>query len=227
MDKETFVVKADEKYSECLGDSACGKCSCKEDRRPKGYVEIFEKDEDGNKKLISQSNLIVYVGREWVAQRIVNANNALAYANNTKDFSIYWLGLGTGASSDADPYTIEIPETLLDTDLENAIGISQTDATNCADLQGGWYMKHKIEAIEFLPDTDNSDKYLKTKLTTVIGVDDAIDSPFNLINEAGLYTASSGAGGHSGDFYLFAKITFPSITKTDTRELIIEWTIYT
>ena len=228
MDKEkdTVIISAEEKLSECLGDSAGGKCTCG-DRRPKGYVEIFERDENGEKKLISQSNLIVYVGREWAAQRLVDANNALATAANTKDFGIYWLGLGTGASSDSDPYTIEIPETLADSDLSTAIGIHQTDATNCADLQTGWYMKHKITSVSFSPDTDNSDKYLKTKLTTIIGEDDAIDSPYNLINEAGLYIASSGAGGHAGNFYLFAKITFPSITKTDTRELIIEWTIYT
>ena len=73
----------------------------------------------------------------------------------------------------------------------------------------------------------NLDGKGKSKISTTIGEDDAVDNPYHLINEAGLYVASSGAGAHAGDFYLFAKITFPSITKTDTRELIIEWTIYT
>jgi hypothetical protein len=56
-----------------------------------------------------------------------------------------------------------------------------------------------------------------------MGLDDGVGQ---LMNEAGLFTAASSAPGYSGTFHLFAKVTFPTIYKSDTRELLFVWYLY-
>ena len=43
-------------------------------RRPEGMVEIYEEDEDGNKRLVRKSNLVVYIGRETLYQHFKPTN---------------------------------------------------------------------------------------------------------------------------------------------------------
>ena len=93
--KETIVIQAEERYGcECLNDNTDKVQSSS--RKPQGRVEIYEVDEKGLKNLVGKSNLVVYVGRELIAQQIVDIENA--NASTDKDEFINWLGLGEGGT---------------------------------------------------------------------------------------------------------------------------------
>ena len=67
------------------------------------------------------------------------------------------------------------------------------------------------------------------KITITIGVDDAnglVGTAGQPLNEAGLYTAESDVGGYSGDFALFARVTFPTLLKDNTRRLQFVWYLF-
>jgi len=187
-------------------------------RTPFGFVEIYDITEE-EKKLIGKHNLVVYQGREWLGERIFNTENALT--TPTKDEYISWFGVGTGGCPPGDPLNPTSP-TNLDTDLDTKVGFNGTDHTY-AELIGGTYYKHPFDSVAFEQDTDNANKYLVCRLIITIGIDDANG---NNLTEAGLYTSESVAGGYAGPFNLFARVTFPSIVKTTSRQLVFVWYMY-
>jgi len=190
-------------------------------RGPRGYVEIYESEagKEEIKKLIGKSNLVVYLGREWLAQKMINQNNSNV-ASNKNEF-ICWLGLGSGGCPAGDPLNPTSP-TNDDTDLDTEIPISATDST-CADFHDGAYYKHPFDSMTFQQDENNSDAYIIVKVTTTISASDA--NGYN-ISEAGLFTALSDSGGYSGDFNLYARVTFPTQVKTSSRILTFLWYLY-
>ncbi len=202
-------------------------------RRPEGMVEIWEEDEKGNKKLVRKSNLVVYLGRETLAQILVNLNNTDELGNNrftsTKDDFISWFGLGDGGVLPADPFD-PVPPSNENNDLNSRVMINSSDSS-CADYhvdteegypKSGYY-KHPFQSIDFETDALNDNRYLVLKFSIPIGIDDANDER---LSEAGLFTATSRLGGHSGDFTLFARVTFPTIIKDASRRLIFVWYLY-
>ena len=228
-DVKTTVIHAKEYYGDnCLIDSVQEQQS---ERRPKGVVEIYEEQPDGKLKIVKKSNLVIYLGREMLAQRLVNTENASA--TPTKDEFVSWFGLGDGGVRPADPF-VPVPPTLNDGDLypygmASNVMISATDSS-AADYhivspgfsQEGYY-KHPFDSIEFERDTLNDSKWLTIKITTTIGVDDANGSQ---LSEAGLFSAESRDGGYAGQFSLFARVTFPSMVKTIDRRLVFIWFLY-
>jgi hypothetical protein len=196
--------------------------------KPEGYVEIYEEDENGERKLIGRHNLVLYQGREQLAQRMMNFENLMVVS--TKDEFVTWFGLGDGGVLPADPLD-PIPPILTDTELYSLVMINATDSSSAdynivdADHPEEGYYKHPFDSIEFEQDAMNDDKWLVIKITTVIGVDDA-----NLyqLSEAGLYTAESSLGGplNTGPFHLFSRVTFPSLIKTEDRRIIFRWFLY-
>jgi len=113
--------------------------------------------------------------------------------------------------------------------LANRIMINATDASS-ADyhvISSGYadkgYYKHPFDNIIFERDLLNDSKWLVVKVTTTIGTDDA--NGFQL-SEAGLFSSESRVGGYSGQFSLFARVTFPSMVKTTDRRLIFVWYLY-
>ncbi len=215
---ETIVVNIDDNYgSSCLKDST-NSINSKE-RKPEGFVEIYSIDKDGKKKLAGKSNLVLYVGREWIASRICNIKNS----NITPDPDefISWFGLGDGGAPVGDPLNPNTPTNTM-TGLSNEIPLHATDI-NLADLRSGYYYKHPLDSIEFQQDALNDDSWLILKVTTTISVDHA--NGYNL-NEAGLFTSDSNSAGHTGPFNIFSLVTFPSIVKDDTRQLVFYWYLY-
>jgi hypothetical protein len=220
-------VVASEFYGDnCLGDAIFrGQPS---GRSPKGWVEIWEEDPNtGTKKLVNKSNLIVYLGREYLVQRIFDLNNSSA--TPTKDEFLYWIGFGSGGVRPPDPL-VPIPPTLTDTDLNSLVMISATDSS-AADyhVAGGDYpetgfYKYPFDSVAFERDYNNEDKWLVGKITVTLGT--ALANG-NQISEAGLYTAESRNPGYSGQFSLFARVTFPTLIKTVHRRIIFIWYIYT
>jgi hypothetical protein len=231
--KTTEVEVHDHYGDECLGDSINRGMSS--ERRPAGEVHVYEIDDNGKRKLVQKSNLVVYNGREVLAQMLVRANNSLmdpinnATTLDAKDHFLSWFGLGNGGVVPADPLD-PVPPVLTNTNLNSEIMISATDSSN-ADYhllsESGYsksgYYKHPFDQIEFERDPLNDDKYIILKVTVTIGVNDANEEQ---ISEAGLFTAASDVGGWAGPFYLFARVTFSSIVKTTDRRLVFVWYLY-
>ena len=214
-------IKINDYYGEyCVGDKVVNHSdkhmSC---RKPQGFVEIYEvKDNSEERKLLGKHNLVVYLGREWLVSRAINLNNV--NINPTKDSWINWFSVGTGGTLPGDPFDPISPANE-DTNLDTIAGIS-TDATN-AQLISGVYYKKPFHDIQFEQDHENSDSWLLSRITTILKSTDAIDEQ---LSEAGLYTSESDIGGYSGPFYLFSRVTFPTIYKTSNRQLIFVWYLY-
>jgi len=231
---KNFEVVASEFYGDnCLGDSQQPNSQTSE-RRPKGWVEVYEEDpKTGKRNLVSKSNLIVYRGREMVAQRIFDVENATAQALDAtfpkKDEFLYWMGFGSGGVNPADPL-VPTPPTLTDTELNSLVMISATDSSaadyhvvDATHPKKGYY-KYPFDGVEFERDFNNEDKWLIGKITTTLGTALANGSQ---ISEAGLYSAASRSGGYNGQFTLFARVTFPTIIKTVDRRIVFIWYIFT
>ena len=215
---ETLVVNIDDNYgSSCIQDSVNGVDN--KARKPEGYVEIFSIDKDGKKQKVGKSNLVLFTGREWIASRICNIKNPGIDQDETE--YINWFGLGNGGTPAGDPLNPNVPVNT-DTDLSSEIPLHATD-TSCADERSGQFYKHPFDSIEFQQDALNDDSWLILKVTTTISVDHA--NGYNL-NEAGLFTSNSNVGGSGGPFNIFSIVTFPSIVKDDTRQLVFYWYLY-
>jgi len=215
---ENILIQVEEKYGDqCLSDSQ-GNLSCGI-RKPQGLVEVFEVGENGSKRLIRKSNLVVYDGRELITQKILDIQNT--NADTDKDEFLCWFGLGSGGVNPADPFD-PIPPVNSDTDLYEEIPISATDTT-CGDFHDGSYYKHPFESVIYEQDSHNDGKWLIAKIITTIDTDDANDEE---ISEAGLFTNLTNACGASGPFHLFARVTFPTILKTNVRRLTFVWYLY-
>ncbi len=220
---DTTIVKIKDNYGpKCLKEDVRKITS---ERKPIGYVEIYEKNEEtGEETFKGKHNLVVWQGREWVCSRLFQLNNAFISPILSTDY-INWFGLGESGATVGDPLT---PLTVTDdlTELFSPIVISSTDAS-CGDLQGSDYYKHPFDSVEYQTDASEGNSYVIAKIEITIGVDDANGSGTQNINEAGLYLAASSASGYSGNFHLFCMVTFPTLVKDINRQLKFLWYIYT
>lgn len=227
MAKDIEIHAHDEYGDHCLGDSVgAGRRQETSERRPKGYVEIYEVDDDGNKQLVGKNNLVVYHGRETLAQRLVDLENS--QVPQTKDEFLTWFGLGDGGVDPADPFDPVAP-VINDTELDSRVMINSTDTSN-ADyhvVSVGYpkegYYKKPFDSVDFETDSLNENKWLILKITVTLTIDDANGEQ---LSEAGLFTAESRAGGYSGQFSLFARVTFPTIVKDSSRRIVFVWYLY-
>ncbi len=223
---DTIEIIAKDFYGDnCLDDSVGNRNGIKKGS-PEGYVEIYEVDDSGNRKLVGKHNLVLYIGRELLAQRLVNVQNSNISA--TKDEFISWFGLGDGGVIPGDPLNPS-PPTLTDTGLSSQIMITATDSSaadyhtvDSSHPEEGYY-KIPFDSIEFEQDVLNDDRWLVIKITTTISADYANNKQ---LSEAGLFTAASDLGGYTGQFTIFSRVTFPSIVKTSDRRLIFSWFLY-
>lgn len=224
MTVKTFEINPHDHYDRCLTDSV-NKPNKKDNIKPKGYVEIFEQELDGKTKLLGKHNLVLYNGREWLAQRMVNKNNA----NVTSTYSDYisWFGLGDGGVTSGDPFSPLSP-VITDTDLASRVMINTSDSSS-ADyhvVSSGYpeegYYKLPFDDISFEQDELNDDFWLKIKINITVGTSDANGKQ---LSEAGLFTGSSNEP-TATNFNIFSRVTFPSIVKTSDRRLIFNWYLY-
>jgi len=256
MDKKeikTIEVIAKDFYGEnCIVDSSLTRTT--NNRKPKGMVEVYELKDDGKKQLIRKSNLVIYQGRETLAQMLVRTNTVdddgsppLVPVAGNKDMWVNWFGLGQGAAdTECSPGSGDIfapePPTNEDTELACPIMINAVDSSsadyhiegdpgypggNCQDTAGLYpetgYYKRPFNSIAFEQDNMNDNKWLVIKINIVIDVTDANGKT---INEAGLYTSPSNLGMTSGPFALFARVTFPTLLKDNSRRLQFVWYLF-
>ena len=185
------------------------------ERKPLGFVEVYE-----NEKLVDKQNLVVYSGREWMAERVHGFNNLNTPASFNS--SICSLGIGNGGAPVGDPLS-PISPIATDTNLINEVPISSTDSTYY-DFRNGFYYKHPFDSIEFLQDADNDNKWLVAKISTTIGYEDA--NGYN-INEAGLFIGTDRVGGgYEAPFVLFSRVTFETLVKKNSKEFMFLWYLY-
>ena len=220
-DEKDIVIKITDKYGDCLSDKSMGSGLKRTTERPKGFVEIYEVDKD-TKKLIAKPNLVVLLGRESLLSSAFRTRNE--HIVPTEDEFICWFGLGNGGCPIGDPLNPTAP-TVEDSDLTSSIMINASDST-CGDWRitpvVGYY-KHPFDSVSFEQDPDNYNYWLIGRVSITINNEDA--NGYNL-NEAGLFSAASSAGSYSGNFSLYARVTFPTIVKTDSRQLLFVWYVY-
>jgi len=216
--KKKIIVSAKDYYGDmCLRDSF-RRSPKVEGRRPQGRVEIHEIDEHGVDRILHKSNLVVYMGRELICEKILNIENTHTTTNMTE--FLCWAGLGNGGVNPADPFDPYAP-TNQDVALGNDVPINATNASY-ADFHDGYY--HKVPFTnEYEQDGYNNNAWIVSKIGITFGVADAINQE---VNEAGLFTATSDAGGFAGPFHLFARVTFPTIIKSSTIQLVFVWYLY-
>jgi len=228
-EKNTLFIVGDDQYK--IRDQSN---KLKQETRPKGYVEIYEVDENGEKILRNKSNLVVYLAREYVASRVFNRRNLVPQIPHTPDEFIYWFGIGDGGTPSGDPLN-PLPPTLTDTGLvsEKKFLSGSTGDANVGDYRdntapdGEGFYKLKIDSVEFTPDPDNDSRYLIAKATINIDLAYADGVTFS---EAGLFTsppdaADSTQGDANGPFHLFARLTFPAVVKS-SRQIVFVWYLY-
>lgn len=220
--KEILEVNIGDRYGQCLVDKQSFGINNKVKRsKPSGYVEIYDVLPNGDKQLIGKENLVVYKGREWLAERAFNTNNASVTTTPTEFIS--WLGLGDGGAPIGDPLNPNSPVST-DTSLSNDIFINTTD-TNCTDWRVSAFYKKPFDSIAFQQDAGNANKYLIVLVTTTIA---SADSNGENINEAGLFVcpSSSGGVGNTGPWDLFSRVCFSTIAKTSARQIVLLWYVY-
>ena len=222
--KVTEIITRDYYGDNCLVDQV--NVNRPQNRKPEGEVHIYEVIGDGNKKLIHKSNLVLYLGREMLAQRLVNLENFSAIP--TKDEFVSWFGLGDGGVRPADPLD-PTPPISNDVDMYSNVMISDSTSTyGDFHVAGGsypktGYYKKQFDTVEFERDVLNDDKWLVIRIKTTIGTNDANGEQ---LSEAGLFSAESSMAAYSGPFSLFARVTYPSLIKTEERRLIFVWYLY-
>ena len=216
-DKKITEVNITDNIGECLGDCLNGNCSL--ERKPSGYVEIHEKTKDGQTKLVGKSNLVLYSGREHLTQKIFNvANTEIPQALSEY---IYWFGAGSGGVVESSPF-VPIYPVNSDIGLNTDIVINPGDAS-CGDLRDGGYYKHRFDSVIYQQDESNDSRYLVAVIQITLDEQDCNDQ---VLSEAGLFTAASSAAGYSGNFNIFARVTFPSLSKDSSRVFVFSWFLY-
>lgn len=238
MEEKTLEININDHYGDkCFGDSLQVSNGEKlRNRKPQGEVHIYE-IKDGKRELYHKSNIVVYLGREMLAQRLVNINSV---AVPTKDEALYWFGLGEGGVVPADPLD-PTPASNQDNDLSQPVMLNDATSSVYAHHRNlgdpaddpyygtytfpktGFYKKRFDDDPEFETDPFNDDRYIILKITTTITIDDANGEQ---LSEAGLYSAESASGNYDGPFNLFARVTFPSIVKSADRRLVFIWYLY-
>jgi hypothetical protein len=203
-------------------------------KRPRGWVEAYEKLPDGQLKLIEKSNLVVYQGRQFIMQRAFNQS---LNAENDQDSFISWFGLGTGGTGAS--LLIPVVPKLTDTELVSPAIINNKSGTDC--INNG--LQHPIDSITYLTDPTNDNKELIASIVVTIGEDDAngpsggtTSSDFYDLSEAGLYisdsldqvdfTTAPDAANHLNTLKLFARVSFSSLRKFNERQIVFNWFIY-
>jgi len=208
----------------------------------KGRVRIYEhKIKNSDKKLYllrDTTNLVVFRGRNWLAQRAFNTN----MSSTTIDMkSLYpcWLAIGTGATIAGNPTAVSSPD-LTNTELsahgviDSGIRYVTVDVKQYHLFDNGYPTIIEDTEVSAVGLTTLNDRKLIAKTITTFEANEANNdggisdsSSYQEISEAGVFVSDS------DDIYpvptimrLFARVTFPTVVKNNSVRLIIEWEFY-
>ncbi len=222
----------------------------------KGRVQIHARDLGEGKKLYlveDTSNLIVYRGRSWLMQRAFAQDQPNDVPSGSRAWSsrwIRWFGIGEGGASVGDPLIAEppgldncqlvTPGTLGTT---NPGVIETTDGSHQFVSFDSGYPKFTVDtevpAIGETLCTDSSatdpfdlanhdgDEFLVGVMQMTLTSGMANGTGYQDLSEAGLFCSDTGTTfADIDDLNIFARVSFSTIRKTSSRELIFTWYIY-
>lgn len=196
-------------------------------KRPRGFVQVFENNNNELKKITESNNLVVYAGRNWLMKRAFNQLTTTQASPGINSY-ISWFGLGVGGSTSN--LLTPVTPILTDDDLYNQIVINANDPACAYDGR-----LHPFDNVVFEEDDDNQSELLIANVTTTIGENDANgpsgsvgESAYYDLNEAALYISNTHVSNSfdPSSLKLFARVTFSTTRKTSNRQLVIMWKIY-
>lgn len=172
----------------------------------------------------STHNLVVYSGREFAIQKVLNISNGAPA--NLRGYNITHFGIGSGGT-ESDNLTALVGPHDDDTSIYKGIQMSQsnTDYLSYTDQNGNniSYGAKPITldggSMQIILDS-GTNRYTTAKVTLVIdpqGHDDALTDTFLLSEAALFYTDGSNVRG------LFAHVCFSGKYIDPTDKVVIEW----
>jgi hypothetical protein len=205
----------------------------------KGRVEIFttQDGEELERKEYDGTNLVIYRGRSWLAQRAFGIDKD---ASLYSDKFISWFAFGNGGCVNGQPYVPSSPN-LNNTGLVKH-GVIGPIGMRHITVGGKQYAQFDAGSPDFIDDTevpagsvaDSMDRLLVAKINVTFdknqannddGISDA--SAFQEINEAGLFFADKNKIDDAPtQLDLFARVTFPTIFKNRNKGIRFSWYLY-
>jgi len=192
----------------------------------KGRVEITDVH---NNRILEKSNLVLYKGREWLAQRAANFLSPVEQDHNRTNHYINYFTVGIGGATPGDILTPLSPEKT-DEDLNTPVLLNTNDSTYITKTRDNDALTYQLKTITsktFKNDLLNQNRYLIVQFQTMLLNSDANGpngNSFFDINEAGLYIGDE--SGTPGSVSIFARCTFSTIRKDNSRGLVFNWYIY-
>lgn len=217
----------------------------------KGRFRIFERKVGDSKLYLVEdtTNLIVYHGRNWLIQRAFNTD--LTARPNWKSNYISWFALGSGGAVVGDPLTPAAPD-LTDVTLDTHVALGGSGGNvithqtlDYHTFDPGYPRLIHDGTVSSDPDIDLSctetdpgdaltypcDSFLIAESKVTIAADEGNGGGSQNINECGLFVSPShlvgdAPGFGATDIQMFARVTFSTIVKDSSRELIFSWYVY-
>jgi len=186
----------------------------------RGAGEVYL-DKDMKKLHYKTDNLIVYISREIIAQRIFGVNRVTPAPGTPgqSEYTVNFLSVGSGGASSSDPFSPLVVNNE-DLGLINEVRFTTDFVGNPLYAINGF--KKRIGDKQILQDDLNNNRYIIVKTTTIIGKDECNG---NFLNEAALWFTHSEDGTEidSTNIVMASRFTFPSMMKTSELEPIIVW----
>ena len=207
MEKNNYIIF--DNYRKTLQD----KCVNATDPRPRGFVNAYEVDRKGRRKLVGKSNLIVWSGRQIMLQKLLGLDRVAG--SGEKDLTLFWWSHGSGGADPANPSN-PIDPNAGDTSLTNEEKFIVGDP-NYADSGN----KKILPPVVWEQDALNGNSWLIAKFTIQLT---SLEGNGHKVNELGLWLSDTNSPATASVFVPFAKVTLPSIDKYSGR--ILEWDWY-
>jgi len=218
----------------------------------KGRVRVYEKEIGKGKKLYlvqETNNLVLYRGRNWLAQRALYCNLSTERVG-WRDRFINWIAIGSGGAVSGSP--LEPTSPALPNYQLSAHG-TVNDGTRYITVNGKDYHNFDPGFPKLVYDEDVDEVNLEpvTSVDPVTGDPHKCDSfligeikitleahecnggtmpgDYQDISEAGLFVSPSSDVGHSfaiDDLEIFARVCFSTIRKDANKEIIFTWLLY-
>ena len=188
------------------------------DKFMKGYVHILAYNKNGEVVHKSNSNLIVYSGREWLLTSLLKKDNPLIEETTGHcNWGIYYISLGN-----CNPTDPQNPQPSSSTDVNLVNEYQFYTSGNYADDN----KKKPIDGVSYHQDNTNDNRYLIAELSLSVEFNEISQGNTVAINEAGLWISDSPDPTEARYFKLFARTTFPTINKDDNLSLQLLWYLY-
>lgn len=210
-----------------------GSCGIKQELESretiKGKIEIFEE----NKKIEETTNVVVFSGREWLAQRAFGTVNVNTNYNSGVDWTISYVAFGQGGAT-SDILTPS-PAESVDEGLKSPVMLNKNES-NYLTVESdtpNWQLKSIENRFDYDEDSANLNRQLivsinNTLLKTDANGPDSDNPTYYDINEIGLFITDPNIGDpvDKSNISLFARTTFSTLRKVQTRQLVFSWKIY-